>query len=450
MRTAKLRFTDLIIGRIMSFRWNQGVMKILLVVCVCIPILIHTTSSPICAQNQYMKDSYIPFAIEAKLLADEVTSRHLINIRTKDGVVTLSGYVDNPRDCERVIEMVEAMSDIQSVINNISVTRIVRSDNQIIFGRKKNSDLTHARDFQKIDMNFKKRILPISYGNFIAGASPIDPTAFEIKREIPDTLHEDERGNKSDEEIKRAVRDAIFHNPKVVSINIQVEVKEGVVVLTGAVDNPEAKNAAEEEAKNTTGVFMVKNYLRIRPWMLPGYSTTAERVRDILSRNSLTRHLDIDTEVQNGNVYLYGTVSTLLEKQYAGEIASQVTGAVSVINKLTINSRWLPKTDKEIKEKVETELIFSVFVHSPEISVNVKNGVAYLTGSVHTRQEALAAIENAYDGGARVVRDLLEIREEADEELKQLREKDPFYLEIDYPGYFEDFYFKPYYYYLYP
>lgn len=421
------------------------------VACVCIPILIHTTSSPICAQNQYMKDIYIPFAIEAKLLADEMTSRHLINIRTKDGVVTLSGYVDNPLDCERAIKMVEAMSDIQSVVNNISVTHIVRPDNQIMFGRKKNSNLTHARDFQKIDMDFKKRILPLSYGNFIAGAFPVDPTALEIKRKMTDTLlHEDERGNTSDEEIKRAVRDAIFHNPKVVSINIQVEVKEGVVILTGAVDNPEAKTAAGEEAKNTTGVFMVKNYLRIRPWMLPGYSTTAERVRDILSRNSLTRHLDIDTEVQNGNVYLYGTVSTLLEKQYAGEIASQVTGAVSVINKLTINSRWLPKTDKEIKEKVETELIFSVFVHSPEISVNVKNGVAYLAGSVHTRQEALAAIENAYDGGARAVRDLLEIRGEADGGLKQLRTKDPFYLEIDYPGYFEDFYFKPYYYYLYP
>lgn len=449
MRTAKLRFTDLIIGKIMSFRWNQGVMKILLVACVCIPILIHTSSSPICAQNQYMKDIHIPFAIEAKLLADEVTSRHLINVRTIDGVVTLSGCVDNPLDCERAIEMVEAMSDIQSVINNISVTRIVRSDNQIIFGRKKNSDLIHALDFQKIDMNFKKRIL-LSYSDFIAGAFPVDHTALEIKREMTDTLHKDERGNKSDEEIKRAVRDAIFHNPKVVSINIQIEVKEGVVILTGAVDNLEAKTAAEEEAKNTAGVFMVKNYLRIRPGMLPSYSTTAERVRDMLSRNSLTRHLDIDTEVQNGKAYLYGTVNTLLEKQHAGEIASQVTGVVSVINKLNINSRWLPKTDKEIKEKVETELIFSVFVHSPEISVNVKNGVAYLTGSVHTRQEALAAIENVYDGGARVVRNLLEIRGEADEGLKQLRTKDPFYLEIDYPGYFEDFYFKPYYYYLYP
>ncbi|TLD40866.1 MAG: Osmotically inducible protein Y precursor [Candidatus Jettenia ecosi] len=417
-------------------------MKILFITSLYANILITIVSFNSHAQNKDIEDSNIAFAIEAKLLADKVTSRHLINVRVKDGVVTLSGHVDNPLDCERAIKMVEAMSNIQSVINNISVTHIVRSDNQIMFGRKKNSGLTHARDFQKINMNLKKRIRPLSYGNFIAGASPVDPIALEIK--------EDEQGNKSDEEIKRAVRDAIFHNPEVVSINIQVEVKEGVVILTGAVDNPEAKNAAEEEAKNTAGVFMVKNYLRIRPGMLPGYSTTAERVRDVLSGNSLTRHLDIDTEVQNGKVYLYGTVNTLFEKQHAGEIASQVTGVVSVINKLNVNSRWLPKTDKEIKEKVETELIFSVFVHSPEISVNVKKGVAYLTGSVHTRQEALAAIENAYDGGARTVRNLLEIRGEADEGLKQLRTKDPFYLEIDYPGYFEDFYFKPYYYYLYP
>lgn len=495
------------LSKIVSFRWDQHVMKMLFTACVCITMLIHTLPSDICAQNQYRKDSIITFAIEAKLLADEMASRHLINVQTKDGIVTLSGSADNPLDCERAIKIGESMRDVQSVINNISVARIVRSDNQIIFGREKKSALIPAMDSQKIDMRFKRRIITpqkkneikinyreqspglgiidsrlimdrylhnrsintkderiimngmegdvakrfrISYGAFITGVLTEDFTVPEVKRETTGILHGDEFKNKSDEEMKRSVRDAIFHDPRVVSTNIKIEVNKGVITLTGVVDNPEAKNAAEEDAKNTDGVSMVRNYLKVRPGILPRYSTVAERVRDILLRNPLTSHLYIDTEVQNGKVYLYGTVNTFFEKQHAGELASQVPDVTRVINKLNINYRWSPKNDKEIKEKVETELTFSVFVHSPEVSVNVKNGVVYLTGTVHTQQEALAAIEDAYDGGARTVRNFLKVSGEADEELKQLRTKDPLYIEMDYPDYFEDFYFKPYYYYLYP
>lgn len=256
---------------------------------------------------------------------------------------------------------------------------------------------------------------------------------------------------KSDEEIKKGIEDALFKDPRVISLNIGIEVRNGVVTLTGAVDSLNAKNTAKEITKNIAGVSAVKNKLKVRPGILPSYSVVAENVRDALSRDPTTKHLDVSIEVQNNRVYLFGTVNTAYDKQHVKDIVSQVPGVVDIVNKLHIAPQRLPvHDDDKLKEKVETALTFSVFVHSPEISVDAKNNIVYLTGTVHNQQEASAAVENAFYGGARTVRNFLNISGETDEELKQLRTEEHLYTKTDYPDYFEEFYFKPYYFYLYP
>lgn len=259
-----------------------------------------------------------------------------------------------------------------------------------------------------------------------------------------------EPAEKSDEEIKEAIKRVLFKDPRVISLNIGGEVRDGVVTLTGTVDSLKAKNTAKEITRNIAGVAAVKNQLKVRPGILPSYSTVVERVQDVLSADPTTRHLDIRVEAQNNKIYLFGTVNTLYEKQQVKNVVSQVPGVVTVVNKLNVVPQRLPVEDDKLREKVETELIFSVFVHSPEISVDAKNNVVYLTGTVHNRQEASAAVENAFHAGARTVRNFLNISGETDEELKQLRTKEPLYTEVDYPDLFEEFYFKPYYFYLYP
>lgn len=58
------------------------------------------------------------------------------------------------------------------------------------------------------------------------------------------------------------------------------------------------------------------------------------------------------------------------------------------------------KSDWEIKEDIEDELYWSSFVDSDEVTVNVDDGEATLTGTVDTMDEREAAEKNAYDGGA--------------------------------------------------
>lgn len=61
------------------------------------------------------------------------------------------------------------------------------------------------------------------------------------------------------------------------------------------------------------------------------------------------------------------------------------------------------KTDTEIENSIESELWWSPFVDSDEVTVEVDDGVATLGGMVDTLGERQAATENAYEGGATLV-----------------------------------------------
>ncbi len=414
MRMMKLQIDDLILWKALSLQWYQFALRTLFATILCAGILLNNRSSNMCAENWNITDDWITFTIETRLLTDESTPFHLIDVQTRNGIVTLSGCVNNSFVREQSARIAEMVAGAKSVVNSIFVTPHIRFQNQITFD--------------------EKTFLP--------------PYISKIEKKIQDTLSEPVE--KSDEEIKRMIEDSLYKDPRVILLNIDVEVYNGIVTLTGAVDSLKAKNAAKEITKSIIGVTAVKNQLIVRPGILPSYSTVAENVRNALSRDPTTEHLDIRVEVQNNRVYLFGTVNTIYDKQHANDVVSQVSDVVNIVNKLNIAPQRLPVDDDKLKEKVETALTFSVFVHSTEISVDAKNNIVYLTGTVHNKQEANAAVENAFFGGARTVRNFLNISGETDEELRQLRTKEPLYTGVDYPDYFEEFYFKPYYFYLYP
>lgn len=468
MRSMNLWITGSVFRNVVFLLWNPFVIKFFLIIYPCMYLWVNSSSLNASAYNQDSEDSAITFTIAARLLADEAISCPLVDIQTYGGMVVLSGSMDNPFDYRKAVAIAETTRGVRSVINNISVTQdkgIGNIKNRIAI-REQNPDseiLPHYDGYLGMDNYFsdrstdnmikEKATIPYDFSHGLAtGAFTIKPVVFDDHKEIRNKSHNDGFAKISDEEIKKAVWDILLHDSRVLPIYIKVEVKEGMVTLTGAVGNLEEKNIAGEDAKNTAGVAMVKNNLTVRPVILPTHSVITDGVRNALSGNSLTSRLSINIEVQNDRVYLYGTVNTVLEKQRAGDVASQVPGVASVINKLKVRYQRSPKTDKEIEEKVKTELDCSIFVYSPNISVEVKNGVVYLNGTVHNHLESVAAVDNAFGAGAKTVRNFLKVTGEEDEWLKKLRIPDTLFTEVDYSRYraFEDFYFRPYYFYLLP
>jgi osmotically-inducible protein OsmY len=82
----------------------------------------------------------------------------------------------------------------------------------------------------------------------------------------------------------------------------------------------------------------------------------------------------------------------------------------AVVNNLKVNRTWTPKDDREIEKNIEDELWWSPFVDEGDISIAVADGVATLVGVVDTLRERRVATENAYEGGAKQVRNLLKVR----------------------------------------
>ncbi len=97
---------------------------------------------------------------------------------------------------------------------------------------------------------------------------------------------------------------------------------------------------------------------------------------------------------------------TAVENAYEG-------GARKVINKLRLanleDQPWTDMSDRSLAREVRSELSWSPFVDEDPIRVSVKNGVVTLRGTVEDQDEMAAAVENAYEAGARRVKNHLRI-----------------------------------------
>jgi hyperosmotically inducible protein len=122
---------------------------------------------------------------------------------------------------------------------------------------------------------------------------------------------------------------------------VDASVKSGAVTLTGATRNEMGRDSAVWIANNMPGVNDVVDNIKVLP--VSGFD---DRIRfgamraiyrdPVLSRYASDPAKPIRIVVDNGNLSLYGTVATTMDKQVAGIRASQVFGVFSVQNNLEV------------------------------------------------------------------------------------------------------------------
>ncbi len=122
---------------------------------------------------------------------------------------------------------------------------------------------------------------------------------------------------------------------------IALNVKDGVVTLTGDVLFDVPKDSALNIVARTPGVKDVVNDVTLLPvsWFDDSIRRLTARAiyRDsVLSRYAIDPVKPIRIVVDNGHVTLYGTVESAMDKNIAGLRASGVPGAFSVDNKLEV------------------------------------------------------------------------------------------------------------------
>ncbi len=150
--------------------------------------------------GEQVDDSVTTGRVKAALIADPVTKAHQIDVETFKGTVQLNGFVDTSASKDRAAQVAKTTKGVMAVRNNLTVKTDPRMGSEVV----------------------------------------------------------------GDAAITTKVKAALAGDPRTKAHQVNVETREGVVQLSGFVDNSEAKSTAEELARSVDKVKSVDNELDVK------------------------------------------------------------------------------------------------------------------------------------------------------------------------------------------
>lgn len=395
------------------------------------------------------KDADIESDVEVALLNDPATESYELTVNVDDGQVRLSGSVDSYQEKDLAHRVAKGVRGVVGVEDDVTVDyETKRPDYEIADEIRDAIHWDRYLDDHLIDVAVDNGQVELSgivgsaaekrmarTKGYVAGVESVDSSDLEVESWArSERLRGDKFAIKPEDEIEQAVNDALLWDPRTNTFDITVSATGSEVTLRGVVDNLKAKRMAEQDARNTVGVLSVENRIKVRPDEDIADLQIERDIQDRLGDDALVDRFDISLSVSDGVAHLYGEVDTTFEKSHAEEIASRVWGVVDVQNHLDVDrdtsylydpyvDEYLIEeneiydyalrnpllSDSELKEEIESELWWSPFVNSDDVKVKVDNGVATLTGKVESWSERQRAKDNAYQGGATLVENEIEV-----------------------------------------
>ena len=241
----------------------------------------------------------------------------------------------------------------------------------------------------------------------------------------------------ADSQLNERVTKALKDEPSLRDSSISVQsVNNGVVLLAGKANSVSDHLRALQVARSVPGVRRVASEVQspdrladdeIRQQREPAeagarrgvtdaasdmYITSATKLR--LLTDGRTPALDINVDTRDGTVTLFGIVPTAEAKAAAEEDAHKVSGVTRVVNALQVvpssKRETVDARDDDVEKAVEHSIEQRDELRSAKIEVEVKNGVARLTGNVPSEEDRLAAAITARaTPGVRSVQDELRV-----------------------------------------
>jgi osmotically-inducible protein OsmY len=360
-------------------------------------------------------------------LRDDPSTRSLsIGVAAKDGVVTLSGTADSWQQRKMVADIAAEVPGVKGVDNAVVAHYgAARPPEEIA------ADVRHRLandvwlDGDALTVTVTGRKVQVSgfvgsvaqkrranYDEWVAGVDDVDDDGIVVDWAAErDQRRVDDAPMRSDSDIARAVRDAFFLDPRLKAFAPQVAVNHGQVVLSGTLDSAKARRAAEADARDTVGVWSVRDDALVTPGAKPTDADIDRNATRLLAADgTLPDGKQIQVTTAGGIVALHGVVAAAFERAEAVDDVADVAGVAEIDDELTVG-----RTVPEIKADIEDRLFWDPRVERNAVAVTVSpDRTATLTGTLTAWSEIKAAAEDATVGGASRVVDNLALNRHPD------------------------------------
>jgi osmotically-inducible protein OsmY len=199
---------------------------------------------------------------------------------------------------------------------------------------------------------------------------------------------------KTDEQIEQDVERELRSCADIDATDIAVNVRDGVVTLTGYARNYYEKSLAEAAAKNVVDVMAVADDIQVRRPACDGLTdpeiarAAIEALKSRLPRTWQT----IQAIVEDRNVTLEGMVEWTYERMQAENAVLGVRGVREVANRIRVLGD-MPSAG--IKEQIEEAFRRCADLDASHVSVETNGSAVKLTGEVASVTERTAALATA-------------------------------------------------------
>jgi osmotically-inducible protein OsmY len=291
------------------------------------------------------EDQQLEVVVATLLSNDPVTHGQRIAARAHDGTVELSGEVESYATRQAAEDDVLGIPGVVRVADDLAVFPRKRSDVRLTEAVKR----TLADDPWIDDANVRVssdrgRVIMTGFVGSDAEkvraehdaemASPkgIEDAHLRVDPWTDDgTLRAKPPLSRGDREIGQSVLDAYVADPRVHPFVPTVDVRDKVVVLTGIAPNVEARDAALQDAGNTSGVVDVRDDMKLVDAVAHRSDEEIRKeVVEAIVRDGRMRRLHLSVDVQDGRVYLRGTVHREADRLHAIALATSAPGARNV------------------------------------------------------------------------------------------------------------------------
>jgi osmotically-inducible protein OsmY len=361
-------------------------------------ILLGAVAPPVGATEREISDPAITDAIEDEFLFDQAVPFNDLDVRTSEGIVTLTGEVDNILAKERATHLAETVKGVRAVVNQVMVKPPEqRADDQIQDDVK--AALLRDPATESFEINVHVQDGEVTLGGTVGSWQERELAATVAKgvrgvTALKNYIKVDYETDRPDSEIKREIEQTLLWDALVDHALIDVEVQDGKVRLDGVVGSVAEKRQAISDAY-VAGVASVSDAdLKVQRWardedlrkgkyVARSDQEIREAVKDAMLYDPRVYSFNVTPKVSNGIVSLHGIVENLKAKRVAEQNARNTVGAIGVKNRLKVRP---PGTvsDRELAQRVRDALQRDPFVEPYEVTVSVVDGTAYLNGTVDT------------------------------------------------------------------